>query len=518
MNNSCFYNGITVREESYLTLIKRMGPGNKGGKVIGMELLKRSFLSRSVALPPVALIVTLLSYLVLNVGLALIMPIFPLLGLVGAVAINLVVILFLYSKLALPLYMLIASPSVALSLGSGILSRLYIGNLLFVLVALIWIFQVVLPGRKSGQPLLERSLLIPLLLLIVIGLLSIVYSRLFPDPDVPYQYPHSNVSITLVNISEMAILIGLPMFLAIVPGLVRTSRDAYVLMLSFVGVGILYALGTIFAAPLGLYSSEVILGVRRPEVFGADSSALGSLILLFGSLTIAQALYATCWKQRLIWGALSLLFCLGVIMSFGREAWIGLFLAALVMVGLRTRNWLVLLVLLAPLPLLLVPGVSDFFDPSKTYGSDRLKIWQDAITIWLKSPYMGVGAGNFQFFDRVYGSDQVGVAHNQYLQMLAEMGIQGLLCLVWILVAVGIKALQSFKTARSRLGKSLALAYIGYYVSILFGGFFTGIFIPSAAAGGGTGPFVAASCRWMLLGLVLSIPIWDKMEDRRKGQ
>jgi O-antigen ligase len=487
-------------------------------KGISLEQLKYAFLSRSIVFPSAALIVTLICYLMLNVGLAFIMLIFPLLGLIGAISINLVVILFLRSKLALPLYMLIASPSVALSSGSGILSRLYIGNLLFALVVLIWIFQVLLPERKSGRVLLEGSLLIPLLFLIVVGLLSIIYSRLFPDPNIPYQYPHSHVSITLVNISEITILIGLPMFLVIVPGLVRTPRDAYMVMLSFVGVGMLYALGTIFATPLGLYSREVILGVRRPEVFGVDSSALGSLLLLFGSLAITQTLYATCWKSRLLWGALSLLLCLGVIMSFGRESWIGLFLAVFVMVGFRTRNWLVLLVLFAPLVLLLIPGASDFFDPSKTYGSDRLKIWQDAIAIWLKSPYMGIGAGNFQFFDRVYGSDKVGVAHNQYLQMLAETGVQGLLCLIWLLVAIGIKALQLFKAAKSRLGKSIALAYIGYYVSILFGGFFTGIFIPSAAAGGGTGPFVAASCRWMLLGLVLSIPIWDTRCAEEEGE
>jgi O-antigen ligase len=147
-----------------------------------------------------------------------------------------------------------------------------------------------------------------------------------------------------------------------------------------------------------------------------------------------------------------------------------------------------------------------------------LKIWQDAITIWLKSPYMGIGAGNFQFFDRVYGSDRVGVAHNQYLQMLAETGVQGLLCLVWILAAVAIKVVQCFRTTKSRLGQSIALAYMGYYVSILFGGFFTGIFIPSAASGGGTGPFVAASCRWMLLGLVLSIPVWDAQCAEKEGE
>lgn len=478
-----------------------------------MGQIKQYLFARPVMLPPAAMIVTLISYLLLNVGLAFLMPIFPWLGIIGALAINLVVLLFFCPRMALPMYMLIASPSVALSLGTGILSRLYIGNVLFALVVLIWLLQVILPERRSGRRILDYSLLVPLLLLIGIGLLSILYSRLFPDPNVSYQYPHSNVSITLVNLSEMAILVGLPLFLALVPGLVRTNRDAYAVMLSYIGVGLLYALGTIFAAPLGLYSKEVILGVRRPEVFGTDSSALGSLILLFGCLAFTQTLYASRMRARLIWGAISLVFCLGVIMSFGRESWIGLFLALLVMVGFRTRNWSVLLVLLVPGLLLLIPGVSNFFDPSKTYGSDRFKIWQDALNIWQRSPFMGVGAGNFQFFDRVYGSDKVGVAHNQYLQMLAETGVQGLLSMLWLLAAVGYKTLKCFRAAKTSLGKSIALSYIGFYVSILFGGFFTGMFIPSAAAGGGTGPFVQASCRWMLFGLVLSIPLWEKEQS-----
>ncbi len=197
-------------------------------------------------------------------------------------------------------------------------------------------------------------------------------------------------------------------------------------------------------------------------------------------------------------------------MTFGRESWIGLFLAVLIMVAFGTKNWLVLLVLIIPPILLLIPGVSDFFDPSKVYGVDRLKIWQDAYNIWLRSPYFGVGAGNYQFFDRFYGTDIVGLAHNQYLEVLAEMGLQGLICLIWLLVAVGIQTFKSFKEAKTNLGKSIALSYIGFYINIVFGGFFTGIFIPSSAARGGTAPFVEASYRWLLLGLMLSIPNWEK--------
>jgi hypothetical protein len=131
----------------------------------------------------------------------------------------------------------------------------------------------------------------------------------------------------------------------------------------------------------------------------------------------------------------------------------------------------------------------------------------------IDSPYFGVGAGNYQFFDRFYGHDQVEVAHNQYLEVLAEMGVQGLICLIWLLIAVGIQTFKSFKAAKTNLGKSIALAYVGFYTNIVVGGFFTGILIPSAASGGGTGPFVEASYRWLLLGLVLSIPNWEKAAE-----
>jgi O-antigen ligase len=469
------------------------------------------FPSGSFAPPPAAMIAVLVTTLALSIGLSFLMPLFPLLGLLGALAIILVVSIFLQSRLALPLYILVAGPSVALSLASsGLLSRLYIGNLLFLLVTVIWILRIVLPERKSGRLLLEPMLLAPLLALILVGLVSILYSRLFPDPNVPYTYPHSTLSITVTNVAEMALLVGLPLFLLLVPGVIRSVRDVRWVIGAYVCIGMLYALGTIFAAPLGLYSNQVILGNRRPQVFGSVSSGLGDLILLFTCLAFGQLLYANTARTRLLWGLASLIFGLGVVMTFGRESWVGLFLAVLVMVAFGTKNWTVFLVLIVPLILLFIPGVSDFFNPSKTYGVDRLQIWQDAITIWQRSPFFGVGAGNFQFFDRVYGHDKVGVAHNQYLEVLAEMGVQGLICLIWLLAAVGVRTFKSFKKAKTSLGKSIALAYIGFYTNILFAGFFTGIFIPSSASGGGTGPFVEASYRWLLLGLVLSIPIWEK--------
>ncbi len=58
--------------------------------------------SRSLVLPSAATSAVLVIYLVLSVGLALLMLSFPLLGLIGALVINLIVLFFMRSRFGLP--------------------------------------------------------------------------------------------------------------------------------------------------------------------------------------------------------------------------------------------------------------------------------------------------------------------------------------------------------------------------------------------------------------------------------
>ncbi len=481
--------------------------------------------SGSLALPPAAVTTTVVVYLFLSIVLAVIMPVNPLLGIAGAVAINLIMLFFLRSGLALPLYIILAGPSFGLALGhSGLLSRLFAGDLVFGLVLIVWVLQMVLPLRKSGQRFLDPMIMAPIVCLILVGFISIVMSRLNPDPKVIYTYPHSTVSINIVNLVELAVLIGLPMILIIIPTMVKRLRDIRWVIRAFAIVGLVYAVATNFAGPLGLLGHEALLGNRRPKIFGTVSSTLGMMVVIFAAIAFGQALYATKIKTRLFWGISTVLISIAVVLAFGREGWVGLFLAIMVMASFRVQNWSAIIVFLLAAPLVLVliivvdPSVTDFFNPSKVYGSDRLTIWQDAIMIWQKSPIFGVGAGNYQFFDRTYSVDKVGVAHNQYLEILAEMGLQGLLCYLWLYVVIGIRSLQAFFKAKTRLARSIALAQIGVFTSILMGGFFEDFFLPSAASGGGTGAFLQASYRWILFGLVLSIPNWTKEAEQEENE
>ena len=456
---------------------------------------------------------TVIICLVLSMGQILLVTLNPLIGLISAAAICLLVLLFVRPELALPLYVLVAGPTLIFSASnSGILSRLYIGDLLFVLIVGIWLLREVSSKRKTRVAKSEMRILVPLTCLVGIGLLSIIYSHMSPDPHVAYAYVHSDVSLVIVNAVEMFLLISLPLSIIVVPAMVSTLKDARRLLGVYLLVGLPYALGTIFAGPLHLYSQEVILGAQRPAVLGAVGSGLGELNELFTCLALGQLFYARTDKARLGFGLLTCIYAGGVVMSFGRESWIGLIIAIWLILWFRFKSLpaLILPFILLPILLLIFPSIINFFDPTKVYGADRINMWQDAIAIWQHSPYMGVGAGNYQFFDLTYGTDIGGVAHNQFLEVLAEMGVQGLICFALVIIMIGRVALERFNRAVSGTGKAVAVAYLGYFAALLFSTFFTDSLVKSTAAAGGTGQFIWSSYIWLFLGLVLSIPNWDK--------
>jgi O-antigen ligase len=473
---------------------------------------------RRQSLPPTAVVIIFIGYLLLNMGFVLLMTNSLMLGIIGVIVINLLIFLILKPQWVIPLYVLVAGPSVVIPLGTtGILSRLFGGTLMLVLVILIGCGRVLTSQRKSERTyppdrdsLLPASLIVPLVAIVVIGLASIIYSWLNPDPAVVYSFRNADVPLILINGMEMALLLGLPILLLALPGLIQTRRDVQRVVNAFIGIGMLYALGTIFAGPLGLYSQQVILGNARPQVFGQVSSALGMLLVLFTCIALGKALYAQTRVESFCYYLCTVIFSIAVIMSLGRESWLSLGLSVLVMIGLRTKNLSVLSILFIFLPLLFTPGVADFFNPEKVYGFDRLIMWQDAITIWRQHPYFGVGAGYYQFFDITYGINVGGFAHNQLLEVLAEMGIPGLLCLLWSIVAIGRFAFRRFQVARTSQGKAVTIAYMGCYVALILGLFFGDSFLPSVALAGGTYALIWISYFWLPLGLVFTLPGWEK--------
>jgi putative inorganic carbon (HCO3(-)) transporter len=68
----------------------------------------------------------------------------------------------------------------------------------------------------------------------------------------------------------------------------------------------------------------------------------------------------------------------------------------------------------------------------------RLDYWQGTLQIIKSSPLIGVGLGNFDLVQSRY-------AHNSYLQIWAEMGILGIISILWLIIAVFKSAFMNIK-------------------------------------------------------------------------
>jgi len=120
---------------------------------------------------------------------------------------------------------------------------------------------------------------------------------------------------------------------------------------------------------------------------------------------------------------------------------------------------------------------------------------------------LGVGAGNYQFFDRSYSGEAAGgIAHNQFLTVAAETGILGLMVLLWLVIALlrlRRKLLSSEETAVDPhyWVKAAGSAFLLVWIAECF---FQEAFFVTAAAGGGTKVMTATVFPWVLLGVILA--------------
>ncbi len=192
-------------------------------------------------------------------------------------------------------------------------------------------------------------------------------------------------------------------------------------------------------------------------------------------------------KCLLLLLAVTVLF-LGIVFSFSRMGLISMFASLAVMGAVlwigRHRN---------PLPTALIPVllfsaisaavwvgagpvVSHFEelshdDPLDRGTEGRMAIWNDSIELIRQNPWTGAGLGCFEIaFTRVQSvelSYTMDHAHNDYLELVAELGIPAAALLFIALFALAALTVQAALRARSGLARAHALGALGGITALL---------------------------------------------------
>lgn len=191
---------------------------------------------------------------------------------------------------------------------------------------------------------------------------------------------------------------------------------------------------------------------------------VGYALRLKGSIATNRGLYVGLMVYYLL---SSLILMAGILMSWSRGAWLGLAGALFAAVFMLMRRWwygmILFIVILAAFVFIwgvgLIPdsvverlGTSGqellaFEDargvditPVNYAVVERLAHWQAAINMAVAHPFGGVGFGNYEVAyaqNRLLNwSESLGHAHNYYLNVLAEIGVVGLLAYGSVLIYI----------------------------------------------------------------------------------
>jgi O-antigen ligase len=200
------------------------------------------------------------------------------------------------------------------------------------------------------------------------------------------------------------------------------------------------------------------------------------------NLTIRQVIGAP-GAAKLVWVLLWLaLIGLAIVFSMSRMGILAMLgcLATMVIAGKLSEaagrsSALGVILIFAIMGLALYSGIDavmaryESITESGYFEKDRMPIWRDAWKMVQGHLVFGQGLGTFQWTSRAYETREPDVpakwAHNDYLQALAEVGIVGLILLVWAYVACWRTAVRNLFRSEDPLVRGIGLATLGALVA-----------------------------------------------------
>jgi O-antigen ligase len=375
--------------------------------------------------------------------------------------------------------------------GSEMVQGLLPVELLATVLIGVWLLR----SAGRGPSRWSAPLNVPLLLLIPCSFISLLVGFTWFDPTVAVDHMKVTVSIGQIMIAVWAIGTYVVVADSVRDDATIVAVRNLIIALALPSLALLVApeaawpyvgWSTTFALP----ASSICLAL-----FFDSRSFVRRLGLL--AIAIAPSIYGFAMGKAFFYGY--------VVVSMGAIGWFKARRVALIGLPFAFAVYVVAVPLASGS---LTPGFmreaveTEEAQQSLGGGAGRDQLIKDSLTIWAKYPVFGVGPGNNYPYMLRYSS--LGTAHNQYMNILIELGLVGLVCFLAFAVRALMTGLALWRTVRNPVHRTMVLSWIGVFAGFLAGGMFGDFMIPSIR-NGGLELFALFYVQWILLGIVVSI-------------
>ena len=410
------------------------------------------------------MIVPLIIILLVLLSIGFLIPVLPTTSTL-ALVIGLVIFLASFASTEIALYILIfsmlLSPEFIVGTTSGAtLERgvtLRLDDFILLIIGFSWLAKMSI--NKELGLFLRTPLNKPIAYYIIICLVSTLFGSLFGRVELKTGFFY------VLKYFEYMIIYFM------VANLLESKRQAkHYLWAMLVTCAIVSVIGI----------SQIPLGGRVTAPFegaSGEPNTFGGYLIFMMSITFGLFLTTPSFRNQLIFGSLIILIAIPLFYTQSRASYLAAIPSLLTFLYLsKKRKWVLAAVVLIVLSLPYVtPRVAkERISYTFTQGLDRTDVveiggikldtstsarvnsWKAASRDWINHPFLGYGVTGYRFVDA------------QYVRVITETGILGLISFLFLITTLARKAYGIFKSATDFFEEGVAIGFLAGFLGLLF--------------------------------------------------
>jgi len=272
--------------------------------------------------------------------------------------------------------------------------------------------------------------------------------------------------------------------------MIRTRNEYKIaLMVFFISMAIFSSIGIyeILSEKIHLAFKATAKGYLKSSLMEVEyNNRLGLFLDLALLLAIPLFFTTDSKKTKYALGILIFIMAFSLVGIFSRKSWLG-FAVGISFIGLRYRKALFYVVLSATVSLgilftidMITSGffvkalhmkLQTYFLPIEEAIPGRIATWKLGLEHFAQSPLLGHGIGSSYYLATQYDFPLT-VTHSFYIYVLEEVGLIGLLILIYLALSLGHRLYEMYKNTYEEKVKFMILGYAAGYLVLMVQGAF----------------------------------------------